>query len=188
MGNLRLSLSGTHCTGKTTVLDGLQKEKLFTLIPGPTRTLKDKGYPINNDESTNYDGTQLMCLHIDIENLKNDSQFIIQDRCLLDTYIYTYYLYANNKVTLPVFKAIESAWDMLKHQYDAIIVPNPDDIQLVGDKYRNTDIQFRNDINYMFGQELKILKKLPYYVVSGTTEERIEQIKEIAKNILNRNR
>lgn len=183
MGKRRIALSGTHCTGKTTLLEALPEElPQYTFIEGPTRTLKDQGYPINNDQSGNYDSTQLMCLHIDIENLKRTESYIIQDRCLLDTYIYTQYLFNHGKVTEPVLKAVKSAWDALKFHYTAIFYPDPNDITLVGDKYRNSDIEFRDEIDQLFKSCIKPTKPgIPMYFISGTNSERIERIKNILK-------
>ncbi len=185
---IRASLSGTHGTGKTTLLDMMKEEEFdkgiwggWVLVDGPTRRLKDLGFPINNDQSDNYDGTQLMCCHIDLENLAKTplmNPVLLSDRCLLDTLVYTRYLHGQGKVTDPVMKVIESAWNLHKKDYDLILLPSKDDIELIGDKYRNTDIEFRETIHRMFQAEI-IKNKLNAHTVKGTVEDRLDKIVEL---------
>ena len=185
---VRISISGTHCTGKSTILDSLKekykKNGRIAFIEGPTRQLKDLGYPINNDQASNYDSTQLMCCHLDLEHLKKNKYLltdeVISDRCLFDTLIYTRYLYQNGKVSEPVMRVIESAWGLHKSDYDIILMPSKDDIKLVGDKYRNTDGEFRETIHNMFIEEA-VVSNLNCHLISGTTGERVEQIKNLVK-------
>ena len=187
---MRVSISGTHCTGKSTIIDSLRKDEFFlnnnfVIVDGPTRQLKDQGLPINNNEAKNYDHTQLMCSYIDGKNLTTWQGNSISDRCLLDTYIYTKYLYSKELVSRPVFLAIESFWVNCRDKYDLFFFPSKYDIQLIGDKYRNTDVAFREQIYQLFEYE-RIEARLPYYVLSGTNAERIEQLK--IQLLINQNR
>lgn len=175
---IRISISGTHCTGKTTFLEELKKiEKDFIFIDGPTRQLKDQGFPINNNQSLNYDSTQLMCCYLDLENLKlklQGHQVLISDRCLLDTLVYTQFLYQEGKVTLPVFLLIKTLWELHQDRYDLIILPEKKDISLVGDEYRNTDAFFREIIDSIFYEILKD-SRISYQTISGSNSDRIKE-------------
>jgi len=179
--DLRVSLSGTHCTGKTTLLEEIRKDEFFrnhnyVILDGPTRQLKDQGFPINNDDKQKYDNTQLMCSYIDATNLTTWKGKVISDRCLLDTYIYTKYLYENRLVSRPTFLAISSFWECAAEKYDLIILPSPKDVELVGDKYRNEDKKFRDRIWKLFQEELE-LSRVKYHIIEGTTKQRMDKLK-----------
>ena len=77
-------------------------------------------------------------------------------------------------------RVIESAWGLHKSDYDIILMPSKDDIKLVGDKYRNTDGEFRETIHNMFIEEA-VVSNLNCHLISGTTGERVEQIKNLVK-------
>lgn len=180
--NKRISISGTHSIGKTTLIEQLKKEKEFKdwlFIPGPTRTLRELGFSINNEDS-NYDPTQMMCLAIDIQNLQKQGN-ILQDRSLLDTVIYTMYLMKEGKVSKEVGRVVRDIFLSFCSQYDLFIIPDKNDVELVQDGVRNEDHDFRNQIEEMMFECLKS-ENLKYIVVKGTNEERIKQVKKIIKN------
>lgn len=175
---MKISISGTHSIGKTTLIEQLRKEgefKDWVFIPGPTRTLKELGFSINNEDS-NYDPTQMMCLAIDIQNLQKQGN-IFQDRSLLDTVIYTMYLMKEKKVSKEVGRVVKDIFLSFVNQYDLFIIPSKDDVPLVQDGIRNEDHDFRNQIEELMFECLDS-EQLNYIVVSGTTEERIQQIKK----------
>lgn len=179
--SIRISISGTHSTGKSTLIEALRKETFFlgwVFLPGPTRTLREKGFPINN-EAKSYNQTQLMCATIDVENLELKGN-ILQDRSLLDTLIYSIYLGEKGKVSPIILKSILSMFIELKDEYTVFIIPSSKDVELVQDGVRNDDIEFRDEIERLFFECLEA-EKLPYLVVHGTTEERIKQIKKYIK-------
>lgn len=175
---MKISISGTHSIGKTTLIKQLRKEEEFkdwVFIPGPTRTLKELGFSINNEDS-NYDPTQMMCLAIDIQNLQKQGN-IFQDRSLLDTVIYTMYLMKEKKVSREVGRVVKDIFLHFVNQYELFIIPSKDDVPLVQDGVRNEDHDFRNQIEELMFECLDS-EQLNYIVVSGTTEERIQQIKK----------
>lgn len=176
-----VSISSTHNTGKTTLIESLKKETFFSkfnFIGSPTRKAKKEGMSINN-QADNYDDTQLFCLQHDLEVISNynrTGQHYILDRSLLDTYIYSKYLHRNNKVSDKVYLDVLDAWKQYHHIYNLFIVPNKNDVELVMDGDRIDDRGFRQDIHELFLVEFLDMKNI--LQVSGTTEQRIQQIKE----------
>ncbi len=120
---MRIALTGTHSTGKTTLVKELAKLKQFkdfNISFSNTRKLGQKGFPINNEES-NYDTTQELVLTFHIKDLLKPK--FIADRCLIDGLAYTQYLNSKNKcsnLTLELFGQMSS---LLLNQYDFIFYP-----------------------------------------------------------------
>lgn len=183
---MRVSISGTHSTGKSTLFDGLKKDSFFNeceFVAGPTRFLQQQGYPINN-HADNYDSTQLMCLVYDLQVFEDTKlkDIIVSDRCLLDTYVYTKYLFKKGKVSEPVFLSVEKVWLAKKDSYDVFFLPSKNEVPLVADGVRSEDEDFRNEIQSLF-LEIIDINGLKIYALEGSVEERIESMKGIMKMI-----
>lgn len=171
---MKISISGTHSIGKTTLYKGL-KPFLgdWTFGIGSTRKARELlGFPINN-EADNYNATQMFCLSIDLNNLSIPGN-VIMDRCLLDTFIYTQYLWNKDKVSYRVVETILSFWKLENHIYDLIVVPDINDVPLVNDDVRSMDMSFRQEIHNQFEAVLKNSSRV--LKVKGTNEERIQQV------------
>lgn len=176
MRNLRVAISGTHSTGKSTLFESL-KQYLpnFHFFSSPTRKANELlGFPIN-DDAGNYDATQLLCLASDLNNLNKTGVNIITDRCLYDTFIYSQYLREEEKLSGFCMEAIHKALKEHMFRYDLIIIPHPDDVELVNDGVRSMDDTFREKIWILF-QSVLNLESNKFLVVRGTNEERIQQI------------
>lgn len=180
---MRISLSGTHSSGKSTLFVELQKQSEFkdwTFIPGPTRKIKSMGFEINE---TGGDATQLLCLSVDLQNLFfNEGKNVISDRCLLDTYIYTKYLFMTKQVSQSTFESIGLIWEQYKRSYDLILFPNHFEVHIEDDGERSINRNFRDGIYHLFLEEInKNIEILNCYSVGGSVEERVTGIKEIIK-------
>lgn len=180
---MRVSLSSTHNSGKTTLFSALQKESEFKdweFISGPTRKIRSMGFEINEAGG---DATQLLCLSIDIQNLFfNEGKNVISDRCIFDTYIYTKYLFLTKQVSQPTFEAIGLLWEQYKESYDLIIMPNHFEVHIEDDGERSINKSFRDGIYHLFLEEtVKNIGILNCYSVGGSVEERIVSIKELIK-------
>jgi nicotinamide riboside kinase len=178
---MRISISGTHSSGKSTLiqkLSELEDFKNFKFIPGPTRTLKAQGFLINESGT---DETQLMCMSVDIQNLfLNNDIDVISDRCLLDTYIYTLYLYGHGKVDIQTLNATKILWERYKTCYDLILMPSHFEVPLTDDGERSINLEFRDTVYRLFLEEVNSnIGILNCYMVGGTIEERINYIRQI---------
>lgn len=183
----RVAIVGTHCTGKSTLIEQLKQDKDiqkldFVFIESPTRSLKEKGLHINN-KASNYDETQRECLIYDRRVIKDTrNRNVISDRCLLDTFIYTQYLYQDNKVTLDVYKMVDTFWRNTQSEYTIFILTSPKGIELKLDNARIQDVEFRNKIHDLFIEEItnnQIKSLSKFFIIEGTEEERLEQAKTI---------
>lgn len=170
------SLSGTHCNGKTTIFNELQELPVmegFTFIGGPTRHLKEKGFAINNDESSNYDDTQLACLEYDLRNIlqyKDSKTHVIFERCILDTFVYSKYLFQQGKLSQSVFEKIQEEYFVNRRYFSAFIIPTHSDLVYQKDGVRNEDLQFREDISELFKYEYSNTK---FFFIEGSVYVRV---------------
>jgi hypothetical protein len=72
---------------------------------------------------------------------------------------------------------IEAASSLMSY-YDIVFYINPENIEIEDNGVRETDSQYRNDINYAIVELLQQYKPNKLIEIKGTTEERIQQIKE----------
>jgi uridine kinase len=175
-----ISISGTHCTGKTTLISDMKQTfPNFNYINSTTRQVKEIGFTINEDGDSK---TQLAVATLDLRNIYQTKPGLnFSDRGLIDTYIYTKYLYERGNVDTASFKFIETIYKDLIHKYSYIIYLKPE-FDMVGDSVRSTDIQFQRDIEKMFDVELTKIP-LPVINLSGSAKERLVTMKEFIKLI-----
>ena len=177
---LRIALSGSGSTGKSTLLKALQSTELasrITFLPEITRSLKEKGFPIN--EAGNLP-TQIMVMNTHTSNLFCYDNFIV-DRCLLDGFSYTKWLkdyrnaipdwfmqYAYNVTTtyLP-------AYDLIGYL--------PIEFAAENDGIRSANEEFRQQVDEIMRSFIADNPHLCRNVheITGSVEERIEKILNI---------
>lgn len=181
-----ISFSGAQSTGKTTLLKHLQaKNKDIVFVPEVTRLVKRQyNLPINED------GTDLTQKIICAEHLKNaysvDHQKanVILDRCSLDGWVYSSWLYKKKKISASTLSFSEETFHDTQAKYDAIFYTSPDDLVVEDDGERSIDIDFRNDIIKLFDL-LKTQYTGNLITLRGTVEERLQAIQNTLKNITN---
>lgn len=179
--SLLISFSGTHGSGKTTIIEQLKQVEEFVdfhFIESPTRKAKSEGLEINNTED-NYDETQRYCAKYDTEQLRKFRRnHVIFDRCLFDTFIYTKYLFLQGQVSEELFDEIDSSWELCKDFYDIFVIPDYRDIQLNSDGDRIEDKSFQESIAKLFDEEIEkssLLKSKVLYI-KGSINDRLKQI------------
>ena len=141
---MRVALIGSHNTGKTTVFEMLKQNKdlsHYYFAPEPTHEIVDCDFKINA-EST--DCSQLAMLSIYMENMLPQNS--IQDRCILDNYVYAAYLNRKGIISNNVVRFI---WKkVLNHvkEYDYFFY-FPIKFPLQDNNFRSVNINF---ITYAF--------------------------------------
>lgn len=168
---MKICISGAQSTGKTTLVNSL-KDKLedFKFVTNITRSLKEKGFKINEDGD---DSTQLNIQKIHTENLKLDGN-VVYDRSLLDGLVYTHYLFLNGKVSEETLKKVKKLFESSFYKYDLFCYIKPE-FDIVEDNVRSTDVLFRNTIVHLFDYYIDKYKLKPL-VIKGNVEQRVEQI------------
>lgn len=179
------SFTGAQSTGKTTLLNHLHKcngDYPFEFIPEVTRLVsREYEMPINEGGDNL---TQMLIMTEHVRNIyRNRANHLIRgthmifDRCALDGIVYSLWLRHNDKISRRCYDACDLIYEELKDKYDIIFYTSPDDVKLVGDGERSTNVKFRNDIINTFtifldrGYDGKVV------VLEGSVEERLKTIK-----------
>lgn len=178
-------MTGAQGTGKTTLLKALQNEPEFDnwkFYTDVVRTMvKEEGITINeegNSESQKkiFDKyTQIM------EDAMR--QPTVSDRCIIDVNAYTSWLFDNcnpkdkdyNNLAEEDFKEKRQ---IVKRKYEfPLLVYLPISFGLQGDEVRSEDEEYQKEIDRKIKQIVDNYG-IPYISVSGSTEERVQQIKD----------
>lgn len=176
---MKIVFSGTHGTGKTTLLNVLKNQtsliNSYEFITEVSRTLQKEGkvrINENGDDQSQY--------AIALKNYEIYSSYknFISDRSLLDVMCYTKYLYDHKRCSKKCLIFIEQLFKQCN--YDIIFYIEPE-FDLVTDGVRSSNIIFRDEVKNCFRYyinkfNIKVIK------ISGTIDERLKIIKEEIKN------
>ena len=173
---MKIGFTGTVSVGKTTLVNALKELpefKEYTFATERSKYLRDLGIPLNTDSTIKGQmvflaerASELMC-----EN-------IITDRTVIDVIAFT-----KLAKSIPYYMGDQFeilATNLLK-EYDYLFYISPEGVELEDNGIRTIDPEYRIKIDTEIQKILnsnnpkfKSLTKL-----SGTTEERIQQIKQV---------
>lgn len=171
---MRITFTGAHSTGKTTLLNILKKEnyfKNFTFIDEITRKVKKQGLKINEEGDDLTQNTLIDC-HLQILKTKN----CVTDRCILDVAVYTDYLFKHNKVSRETKQRADVCLSLNIDKYDKIFYLEPE-FEIEDDKVRSINKEFRDEIVEIFHNYISNFK-IPVIRLTGTIRERLNKIYE----------
>jgi nicotinamide riboside kinase len=169
---MKIAISGGASQGKSTLVRALQDDRAFkdyVFFTNLTRNLNQKGIPINENGTT---VTQLYVMLSHYERLQS-SEDVVLDRCALDGLAYSMYFF--DKIEQPERVVITKLFELMIKKYDKIFYITPE-LPLVNDGERSTNQDFFNIVNKNFEAIIENYK-VEVIRVSGTVEERIQQIK-----------
>lgn len=145
---MKFAISGTQCTGKTTLLDNLSKDiylsKYYRFYGNITRGIREKGININEAGG---DFSQILVMAKHVEHSLYDD--VILDRCALDGIVYTLHLYEKGLVSDYVKVFAFNVYEAIIDRYDKIFYLVPE-FDIVDDGIRSVDKQFQIDIKSKF--------------------------------------
>lgn len=174
----KIALCGTHGIGKTTALYRIA----YTLkkhgynVHTINETARNCPLPINKDATIQTQkwilGKQLM-LESELEYKKDKIDFILCDRSILDVFVYGFLIDPDFSKSLePLMKEHMKTFDLIFHL-------QKDDSHFRNDGERCVDSDFRNKINKLFSETIKIYK-IPVVRI------KTKQIKEYIKHYLSK--
>ena len=180
----RIAIVGTHCTGKSTLIQDL-KEKLsptlsdFYFVKQVNRECHKYGLKINEEAN---DLTQLFIAANDLKQIVEapQDQTVISDRCILDTLIYTLSMAKKGKVEWDTWRAVRVLCNKTLSNYTHLIWLRPE-FEVVPDGVRSVDEVWREELDSLFEDYLKTAESPGTTVVtlSGSREERVNKFIEI---------
>ena len=176
---MKIGITGTHCTGKTTLLDALRYETRFAqyaFLPEVTRWVREIGHNINEDGT---DLTQELILMRHIHNFWMYDR-MITDRTMIDCYVYSKWLWHQDKISQVTMDKVESAFlrSINEMSYDRIIYLSPE-FPLVNDSVRSSNQQWQNEIHSHFKQVIEVYdleNEFRWIHVTGSVDDRVKQV------------
>lgn len=151
-----ISISGTHCTGKSTLVGLLKKApelKDAVFYKSSGRALAESNPYIKINEDGDF-FTQLYILSRDVHNILENARqnLVICDRSFLDTYVYSLYLHQiEHKLSYQEMAVLQGLFDAVNSlvQFDKVFLLKPS-FDLQQEKNRSMNSDFQTKIYQMF--------------------------------------
>tara|TARA_B110000263_G_C14987991_1_gene364662 strand:- start:4 stop:564 length:561 start_codon:yes stop_codon:yes gene_type:complete len=174
---MKISFTGTGCSGKSTLLEKCKEYygDKFNYVTEVTRPIARKGLPINEDGNSD---TQRAIIDAHIDNNKLDN--VIMDRCIVDGYVYTEWLFNKQKVDRQTYEYAYNTLNDILNDLDIIFYCCPLEMEDDGERSINED--FQKDIATSM---TLLLYQEPYYqpfqgklvTLEGDIDKRFNDIK-----------
>ncbi len=169
----RIAISGSHSTGKSTVINALAQipsiTERFTIKSEVLRDIKKLGININ-EYGTDETQRLVMSKFLEYSTIPNT----ILDRCALDGLVYTTYLYEKKQVKKSTQRIAESIFENVRYDMYFYIAPEFD---IVPDGVRSENFEFRNRVADLFEEYIDAYKLNPIRL-TGNVKQRVDQFLE----------
>jgi nicotinamide riboside kinase len=173
---MKIGFTGTVSVGKTTLVKALQELPEFTEYNFATersKYLRDLGIPLNTDST----------IKGQIIFLAERSSELLQPRIITDRTVIDVMAFTNLAKSIPhyICDEFDQLASRLIPEYDYIFYISPNGVELEDNGVRTIDPEYRmkvdKEIRKIISSNKNKIKK--YIELSGTTEERIEKIKQV---------
>lgn len=172
----RIGLTGTQSVGKSTLVKALQELpefKNYKFFTERSKYLRDLGIPLNTDSTIK---GQIIFSAERATELFHEN--MITDRSIWDVCAFTL---SSKTITWNEKEKLVETTMLLKNEYDAIFYIDPQGIEIEDNGVREIDSEYRNKIDETIKALLKEYPPKNVYILKGSTEERINQIKTYLK-------
>jgi GTPase SAR1 family protein len=173
---MKIGFCGTVSVGKTTLVNALKELPEFANYNFATersKYLRDLGIPLNTDSTLK---GQFIFLAERASELFQEN--IITDRTIIDVMAFT-----RLAKSIPYFMAdnLNDAVAPLLREYDYIFYVSPEGVGIEDNGVRTINAKYRKEVDKEILKLLSLHKNkiARYHELSGTTEERIQKIKQV---------
>jgi nicotinamide riboside kinase len=170
---MKIGFTGTMSVGKTTLVNALKELPEFenyTFRTERSKYLRDLGIPLNTDSTIK---GQIIFLAERASELLQPR--IITDRTIIDVMAFTKLA---ESIPHYIGDQFETLASNLVREYDYIFYISPKGIPIEDNGVRTTDIEYRDKVDKEIQRILK--ERAPQHIeLYGTTEERIQKIKQV---------
>ena len=176
---MKIGFCGTISVGKTTLVNALKELPEFAdyhFATERSKYLRDLGIPLNTDSTLK---GQLIFLAERASELLHEN--MITDRTVIDVMAFSHL-----STTIPFFISadLNKAVSELIRDYDYIFYVSPEGVELEDNGVRVVDSEYRMELDKTIKKLLeqhkfKLNSLTGYSELSGTTEERIQKIKQV---------
>ena len=172
---MKIGFCGTISVGKTTLVNALKELPEFAdyhFATERSKYLRDLGIPLNTDSTLK---GQLIFLAERASELLHEN--MITDRTVIDVMAFSHL-----STTIPFFISadLNKAVSELIRDYDYIFYVSPEGVELEDNGVRVVDSEYRIELDQTIKKLLEQHKTITGYAeLSGTTEERIQKIKQV---------
>ncbi len=166
----RISVSGTHSTGKTTLVNSVVNSidaKHISVIPEIARFLIDRGFKLNQD-ITEFGIVNYITEYLYYERI-TQSDIVVSDRSLIDLLAYVK-TNKSSKIRKTYLKLIEEIVFEESRRFDCYVYI-PIEFELVIDKVRSSDLSYQKKVDETFLQLFSDYNIIPT-VLTGNVRER----------------
>jgi thymidylate kinase len=182
---VKIALSGTHCSGKTTLAKTLEKKlakKQFKVSCG-LEVVRDCPFPVN-EQGSGQAQIWIMLTQILTElRLEESAEVVILDRCVFDHLAYAKWLHERERLSSNEFAFLESIaenWSKT-HPYNIIALLSP--LYLIKDGFRSVNARYQKQIQVILSKiYVAFAKHRPREtLIVKTSSEKREVTKLMAK-------
>jgi hypothetical protein len=173
---MKIGFCGTMSVGKTTLVNALKELpefKDYTFRTERSKYLKELGIPLNTDSTL-----KGQCVFLAERASELMQENIITDRTIIDVMAFASASKSMSSINKEAFS------DFAKHlipEYDYIFYIDPFGVKMEDNGVRETDLEYRDLIDFSIRNLINNNKfrMKNFHILSGTTEERIKQLKEV---------
>jgi nicotinamide riboside kinase len=178
---VKIGITGTHSTGKTTLLHALRSEPEFhgfEVCDEVTRWVKSLGVNINEAGS---DLSQELVMMKHVYNLYMFED-MLTDRTVLDGLVYTRALHMSKKVSDKTMKDVHNTFAKCIGEYDFLFYITPE-FDIADDGVRSTNKEWQIAVEQIFEDSISAFN-IPVIRITGSVRQRVEQVlKHINKSL-----
>lgn len=178
---MKIGITGTHSTGKTTLLHALRSEPVFEgfeVCDEVTRWVKSLGVSIN-EAGSDLSQELVMMKHVYNLHMYDD---MLTDRTVLDGLVYTRALHLSKRISDRTMKRVHDVFEKCIGEYDFLFYIAPE-FDIEDDGTRSTDKEWQIAVEQIFEDTIDHFQ-IPIIKIKGSVRQRIEQVlKHINKSL-----